>query len=210
MYSDLKQRQIDVLQYIQKFIAEYKYSPTVREICNGVGLRSTSTVSVHLNTLESKGYITKNETIPRSIVPTDKCVPLTSTPPKPAIAAAVPIVESISADMPILAKENISGYFPVAKDAVDEDDACFMYRMKDESLINAGILKGDYILVRLQDCANDGDTVVALANNSVATRTYYKENGYISLHAENDVMEPIIAADVDIIGKVVGTMRIYM
>lgn len=208
MYSDLKQRQIDVLQYIQKFIAEYKYSPTVREICNGVGLSSTSTVSVHLNILESKGYITKNETIPRSIVPTDKCIPI--VPPDPAIFAVVPVVENISADMPIFAKENISGYFPVAKDAVDEDDACFMYRMKDESLINAGILEGDYILVRLQDYANDGDTVVAIVNNSMVTRTYHKENDCIKLRPENDVMEPIIATDVDIIGKVTGNMRMYM
>ena len=179
------------------------YPPTVRDICEAVNLKSTSSVHSHLETLEKNGYIHRDPTKPRAIEIIDDNFNLTRRE-----VVNVPIVGRVAAGEPILAVENIENYFPIPAEFMPNQDT-FMLRVKGESMINAGILDGDLIVVMKQDTARNGDMVVALVDDSATVKTFYKEDGHIRLQPENDTMDPIIVDDCQILGKVFGVFRLY-
>ncbi|MBR1758592.1 MAG: transcriptional repressor LexA [Lachnospiraceae bacterium] len=197
-------KQREVLEYIKQCTAERGYPPAVREICQAVGLKSTSSVHSHLETLERNGYIRRDPTKPRAIEICDQ--EFASARPQKLIQ--VPIVGTVTAGEPILAVENIEGYFPMLPEALPHEDV-FMLKVRGESMINAGIFSGDYVIVEQTSAAQNGEMVVALVDDSATVKTFYRENGHIRLQPENDTMDPIIVPDVSILGKVVGLYRSY-
>lgn len=196
-------KQQEILEYIKQEILHKGYPPAVREICEAVHLRSTSSVHAHLETLENKGYIRRDATKPRAIEIVDDQFNLTRRE-----LVNVPIVGQVAAGQPILAEENIEDYFPIPAGMMPNKES-FMLRVKGESMINAGILNGDLILVQQQTTAENGDKVVALIDDSATVKTYYKEDGHYRLQPENDYMDPIIVDEVSILGKVFGVFRIF-
>lgn len=194
-------KQTEILQYIKNEILAKGYPPSVREICEAVHLKSTSSVHAHLETLEKNGYIRRDPTKPRTIEITDDTFNLTRRD-----MVNVPMVGVVAAGEPILAVENIENYFPIPSDMVPNNPV-FMLKVKGESMINVGIFSGDWILVEQQNTASNGDTVVALVEDSATVKTFYKEFDHIRLQPENDTMEPIILKDVTIMGKVIGLFR---
>lgn len=196
-------KQKEILEYIKSEIVNKGYPPAVREICEAVKLKSTSSVHSHLETLEKNGYIRRDPTKPRAIEIIDDGFNLSRRE-----IVNVPLVGTVTAGQPILAVENIEGYFPLpAEDSPNAE--VFMLNVKGDSMINAGIFNGDKILVQRQQTANNGEMVVALIEDSVTVKTFYKEKGYIRLQPENDTMDPIIVPTVDILGKVIGLYRRY-
>ncbi len=202
-YGKISDKQREILEYIKAEILNKGYPPAVREICEAVKLKSTSSVHSHLETLEKNGYISRDPTKPRAIEIVDENFNLTRRE-----MVNVPIVGRVAAGEPILAVENIENYFPIPAEFMPNEQT-FILQVQGESMINAGILDGDYILVEQQTTANDGDMVVALVDDSATVKTFYKENGYYRLQPENDFMEPIIVSDVMIMGKVIGTFRFF-
>ncbi|WP_455190657.1 transcriptional repressor LexA [Eubacterium ramulus] len=202
-YGKISDKQREILEYIKAEILNKGYPPAVREICEAVKLKSTSSVHAHLETLEKNGYIRRDPTKPRAIEIVDENFNLTRRE-----MVNVPIVGRVAAGEPILAVENIENYFPIPAEFMPNEQT-FILQVQGESMINAGILDGDYILVEQQTTANDGDMVVALVDDSATVKTFYKENGYYRLQPENDFMEPIIVSDVMIMGKVIGTFRFF-
>ena len=202
-YGKISDKQREILEYIKAEILNKGYPPAVREICEAVKLKSTSSVHAHLETLEKNGYIRRDPTKPRAIEIVDENFNLTRRE-----MVNVPIVGRVSAGEPILAVENIENYFPIPAEFMPNEQT-FILQVQGESMVNAGILDGDYILVEQQTTANDGDMVVALVDDSATVKTFYKENGYYRLQPENDFMEPIIVSDVMIMGKVIGTFRFF-
>ena len=201
----LSQKQSQILEYMKQEVKEKGYPPSVREICEAVGLKSTSTVHGHLERLERKGYIRRDPSKPRAIeIFTSEIKHSEQMYPRELVE--VPIVGTITAGCPILAVENIEDTFPLPVDYLPNNDV-FMLKVKGDSMINAGILNKDLILVNPQNTANNGDIVVALIEDFATVKTFYKENGYIRLQPENPTMSPIIIKDVNIIGKVVGLYR---
>ena len=200
MYEDLSQKQIEILEFIKMEIQKKGYPPAVREICSGVGLKSTSTVHSHLEKLEHKGYIRKDPTKPRAIEVLDRF----DMPNKNVVN--VPIIGKVTAGQPILAVENIEDTFPVPKDLVDENNV-FMLKIQGESMIDAGIYDGDFVLIKQQSDAINGEIVVALLGDSATVKRFFKEKDYIRLQPENQFMSPIITKDVKILGKVIGLFR---
>ncbi|GFI26979.1 LexA repressor [Lachnospiraceae bacterium] len=196
-------KQQEILEYIKEQILKKGYPPAVREICEAVRLKSTSSVHAHLETLEKNGYIRRDPTKPRAIEILDDTFNLTRRE-----VVNVPIVGHVAAGEPILATENIENYFPVPSEYIPNQDV-FMLHVKGDSMINAGILNGDNILVRQQSSASNGDIVVALVEDSATVKTFYKENGYYRLQPENDFMDPIIVDDVSILGIVFGVFRLF-
>lgn len=196
-------KQQEILEYIKEQILKKGYPPAVREICEAVRLKSTSSVHAHLETLEKNGYIRRDPTKPRAIEILDDTFNLTRRE-----VVNVPIVGSVAAGQPILATENIENYFPIPTEYMPNQNV-FMLRVKGDSMINAGILNGDTILVRQQSTALDKDIVVALIEDSATVKTYYKEDGYYRLQPENDEMEPIIVNEVSILGVVFGVFRFF-
>ena len=197
-------KQEQILNYIKKNILDKGYPPTVRDICTAVGLSSTSSVHAHLNTLEERGYIRRDPTKPRAIeILDDDGFNLSRRE-----IVNVPIIGTVAAGQPILAEENIMDYFPVPPEYLNNKET-FMLKVKGDSMINAGILYGDTIIVEQTNVAQNGDIVVALIDDSATVKTYYKENGHYRLQPENDTMEPIIVDDLMIIGKVIGLFRSY-
>lgn len=196
-------KQQEILEYIKEEILHKGYPPAVREICEAVHLRSTSSVHAHLETLENKGYIRRDATKPRAIEIVDDQFNLTRRE-----LVNVPIVGQVAAGQPILAEENIEDYFPIPAGMMPNKES-FMLKVKGESMINAGILDGDLILVQQQTTAENGDKVVALIDDSATVKTYYKEDGHYRLQPENDYMDPIIVDEVSILGKVFGVFRIF-
>ena len=196
-------KQQEILEYIKEQILKKGYPPAVREICEAVRLKSTSSVHAHLETLEKNGYIRRDPTKPRAIEILDDTCNLTRRE-----VVNVPIVGHVAAGEPILATENIENYFPVPSEYIPNQDV-FMLHVKGDSMINAGILNGDNILVRQQSSASNGDIVVALVEDSATVKTFYKENGYYRLQPENDFMDPIIVDDVSILGIVFGVGRLF-
>ncbi len=213
MYEDLTEKQLNILMYIKSEIQNKGYPPAVREICKGVGLKSTSTVHSHMKKLEEKGYIRKDPTKPRAIEVIGTSyddIPkthggLTSAGDGRNIVN-VPIVGKITAGLPILAVENLEGFMPVPYDVI-KDYTAFILNVQGESMINAGIFDGDKVLVRKQETADNGDVVVALIEDEATLKKFYKEKDYIRLQPENDTMEPILSKNVSILGKVVGLYR---
>jgi len=199
--KSLSDKQKCVLQYIRKEIEIKGYPPSVREICEAVNLRSPSTVHGHLDRLEKKGLIRRDPTKPRAI---EVLVDDKSMPKREFVN--VPIVGKVTAGEPILALENIEDTFPVPVDFLDNSDV-FMLIIKGESMIGAGIFNGDYVLVRQQNHAINGDIVVALLEDEATVKTFYKENNVIRLQPQNPYMNPIIVTDVKILGKIIGVFR---
>ena len=216
--GDLTVKQQEILDYIVEQQSQKGYPPSVREICEAVGLRSTSTVHGYLSRLEKKGFIRRDPTKPRAIEILDRALQEASLPaaaaePAPSLPASsvvetvdVPILGKVTAGEPILAVENIEDYFPIPVEYTHNSDV-FMLKVRGESMINAGILDGDLILVRAQHTAENKDIVVALLGDSVTVKRFYKENDYIRLQPENDFMDPILVRGCEILGKVIGLFR---
>ena len=202
MYPDLSQRQTNILEFIKEEIRRKGYPPAVREIGEAVGLLSSSTVHGHLQTLEDKGYIRRDPTKPRAIEILDS----SSDALESKKVVHIPIVGRVTAGQPILAVENIEGTFPLPEDLVRQDNV-FMLRVQGESMIGAGILDGDLIVVRQQNEARNGEIVVALIGEEATVKRFFKERTLIRLQPENPTMEPIYSQDVSILGKVVGVFR---
>ena len=200
--TDLSAKQQQILDYMKAEVREKGYPPSVREICQAVGLKSTSTVHGHLARLEKKGLIRRNPTKPRAIEILDGASNLAQT----RELVQVPIVGNITAGTPILAVENIEDTFPVPLDYV-KNDSVFMLHVRGDSMIEAGIFDKDLILVRQQNNADNGDIVVALIEDYATVKTFYKENDFIRLQPQNASMNPIIVRDVTILGKVIGLFR---
>ena len=206
--ADISPKQLQILEYLKKEVREKGYPPSVREICEATGLKSTSTVHGHLSRLEKKGYIRKDPTKPRAIEILDGSVPENSSYETEQEIIEVPVIGTITAGTPILAVENIEDSFPLPASYASGGNTLFMLKVKGESMIEAGIFDKDLVLVRQQPSANNGDIVVALIDDDYATvKTFYKEKGHIRLQPENSSMSPIIVNDCSILGKVVGLFR---
>ena len=199
----ISKKQSEILEYIKEQILEKGYPPAVREICEAVHLKSTSSVHAHLETLEKNGYIRRDPTKPRAIEICDDSFQLVRNE-----MTSIPIIGTVAAGQPILAAENIEGYFPVPVDMVPNAET-FILKVKGDSMINAGIFSGDQIFVERTNVARNGDMVVALVDDSATVKTFYKEQGHVRLQPENDTMDPIIVDDCDILGKVFCVFRLY-
>lgn len=200
--DELSKKQLEVLSFIKKEINKKGYPPSVREICDAVKLKSTSTVHGHLERLEKKGYIRRDPTKPRAIEILDGSSVV--IPQKEMVE--LPIVGKVTAGQPILAEENIEDTFPVPVDFVGNKNA-FILVVKGDSMINAGIFDGDYVIVRQQSVARNGEIVVALLNDEATVKTFYKEKDYFRLQPENPYLLPIIVREVTVLGKVIGVFR---
>ena len=198
----LTPKQEEIYNVIKESILNKGYPPSVREIGELVGLKSTSSVHAHLNTLEKKGYIRKDPTKPRTIEITDDMFHYWLRE-----VVNVPMVGTVAAGAPILASENIVDYFPVPAEFLPNTDI-FMLKVKGESMINVGIFDGDRIIVAKQNTARNGDIVVALVEDSATVKTFYKEKNHYRLQPENDSMDPILLNEVSILGKVIGLFRL--
>ena len=196
-------KQSEILEYIKSEILNRGYPPAVREICEAVHLKSTSSVHSHLETLEKNGYIRRDPTKPRAIEIVDDDFNLVRRE-----IVNVPLIGSVAAGEPIFAEQNIEGYFPLLADDMPSGEA-FMLKVKGESMINVGIYDGDHIIVHKQNTAHNGDLVVALVDDSATVKTFYKEKGHFRLQPENDTMDPIIVDEVEILGTVSGLYRRY-
>ena len=194
-YGKISAKQQEILEYIKDEILHKGYPPAVREICQAVNLKSTSSVHSHLETLEKNGYIRRDPTKPRAIEIMDDTFNLNRRE-----MVNVPILGNVAAGEPLFAEENIEDYFPIPAEMVPNSEV-FMLHVRGESMINVGILDGDNVLVQQQNTAKDGEMVVALVEDSATVKTFYKEDGYIRLQPENDTMEPIIVPDCQILGK---------
>lgn len=199
----ISDKQREILEYIKQEILMRGYPPAVREICEAVKLKSTSSVHSHLETLEKNGYIRRDPSKPRAIEILDDDFNLTRRE-----VVNVPIVGQVAAGEPILAEQNIRDYFPIPAEYMPNAET-FMLKVKGESMINAGIMSGDTVLVQRQPDANNGDMVVALVDDSATVKTFYKEDGHYRLQPENDTMDPIIVDHCEVLGKVFGVFRFF-
>ena len=199
----ISKKQLEILEYIKAQILERGFPPAVREICEAVSLKSTSSVHSHLETLEKNGYIRRDPTKPRAIEILDDTFNLTRRE-----VVNVPLVGRVAAGEPLLAQENIENYFPIPMEFMPNKQT-FMLTVKGESMIIAGILDGDMVLVEQDHTASNGDMVVALVEDGATVKTFYKEEGVYRLQPENDYMEPIIVKEVSILGKVIGVFRFF-
>ena len=201
--TNLSKRQQEILDFIKKSVREKGYPPSVREIGKAVGLSSSSTVHGHLARLEAKGLIRRDPTKPRAIEILDDNPIL-----EDIRVRKVPVVGRVTAGQPITAVENIEDYFPLPENIAPSGDKIFMLEVIGDSMIEAGILDGDYVIVRQQQSADNGDIVVAMTEDDEATvKRFYKEKNYIRLQPENSTMDPIIFTSVMILGKVIGVYR---
>ena len=196
-------KQQEILEYIKSQILTRGFPPAVREICDAVHLKSTSSVHSHLETLEKNGYIHRDPTKPRAIEILDDTFNLTRRE-----MVNVPVIGRVAAGEPILAQQNIEEYFPLPASMLPNKQT-YILEVKGESMINAGILSGDYVLVQEERTASNGDMVVALIEDGATVKTFYREEDVIRLQPENDFMDPIILKDVTILGKVIGVMRFF-
>lgn len=196
-------KQQEILDYIKSQILERGFPPAVRDICEAVHLKSTSSVHSHLETLEKNGYIRRDSTKPRAIEILDEAFNFTRRE-----MVNVPIVGRVAAGEPLLAEQNIEEYFPIPMEFMPNKQT-FLLKVCGESMINAGILNGDYVLAQEENTAHNGDMVVAMIEDGATVKTFYKEEGVIRLQPENDFMDPIIVKDVSIIGKVIGVFRFF-
>ncbi len=214
--SKLSKKQEEILEYLKKTIIKRGFPPSVREIGKAVNLKSTSSVHAHLESLEKKGYIRRDPAIPRAIEIIDeefnrrRIGQYETGEPTPELELTqVPVLGTVAAGQPLLAVENITEYIPVPISHLPNTNT-FMLTVKGDSMINAGILDGDYVLVKQQDTAADGEKAVAMVDDSVTVKTYYKEDGYYRLQPENDSMDPIlVSGDLRILGIVIGVFRFY-
>ena len=194
-------KQKEILEYIKEMILKKGYPPAVREICEAVHLKSTSSVHSHLESLEKNGYIRRDPTKPRTIEILDDDFALTRRE-----VVNVPVIGTVAAGTPILAEQNIEDYLPIPAEMLPNKEV-FMLKVKGNSMIEAGIYSGDKVIVAKQPDAENGDKVVALVDDSATIKTFYKENGHFRLQPENSTMDPIILDHVEILGKVIGLFR---
>ena len=200
-YGKITKKQSEILEYIKEQILERGFPPAVREICEAVNLKSTSSVHSHLETLEKNGYIRRDPTKPRAIEILDENFNLSRRE-----MVQVPIVGRVAAGEPILAEQNITDYFPIPVEFMPNKNT-YMLKVSGESMINAGILDGDFVLVQKECTAINGDMVVAMIDDGATVKRFYKEEGIYRLQPENDYMDPIIVDHVEILGKVIGVFR---
>ena len=202
----LTDKQTQILEYIRHEILAKGYPPSIREICQAVDLKSTSSVHAQLSSLEAKGYIRRDLTKSRSIEIIDDDFSLTKRE-----LVNIPIVETVSCGQPILAEQNIEDYFPVPPEYIhNTNNQTFMLRVKGDSMINVGIYEKDLVIVEQCSSARNGEIVVALIEDSATVKTFYKENGYIRLQPENDYMDPILVEHCEILGRVIGLFRNFI
>ena len=202
-YGKISSKQQEILDYLKTQVLSKGYPPSVREICEAVHLKSTSSVHSHLETLEKNGYIRRDPTKPRAIEIVDDEFNLTRRE-----LVSIPVVGTVAAGEPIFAVENIVEYFPIPAEYMPNEET-FMLVVKGDSMINAGIYSGDRIIVKKCSTASNGDMVVAMVDYSATVKTFYKEKNYFRLQPENDSMDPIIVNQVEILGKVIGLIRMY-
>ena len=203
-YGRITAKQSEILEYIKNQIINKGYPPSVRDICEAVHLKSTSSVHAHLETLEKNGYIRRDPTKPRAIEIIDDNFNLTRRE-----VVNVPLIGQVAAGQPILAVENITNYFPIPAEFLNNSET-FMLNVKGDSMINMGIYDGDMIIVRRQQTADSGEVIVALVDDSATVKRFYKEDGHYRLQPENDFMDPIIVDNVEIVGKVIGLIRLHI
>ena len=203
-YGKISKKQSEILEFIKSEVLQKGYPPSVRDICEAVALKSTSSVHAHLETLEKNGYIRRDPTKPRAIEIVDDNFNLTRRE-----LVNVPLVGTVAAGQPLLAVENIDSYFPIPQEYLPNKQT-FLLRVKGESMINVGIFDGDDVLVAQQQDAKNGDMVVALVDDSATVKTFYREKDHIRLQPENDSMDPILVyGDLKILGKVIGVIRFF-
>lgn len=201
MDSNLTERQILILDFIKHKIKTCGYPPSVREIGHAVGLKSSSTVHAHLVQLESMGYLKRDPATPRAVIPVEQMETR-----EVSAAVEIPVVGEVAAGTPILAQENIDTYFPVPADMLGSGNY-FILKVKGESMIDAGIMDGDYLIIRQQDDASNGEIVVALLESEATVKRLYKHKDHVELRPENSSMQPIIVNEAAVLGKVTGLLR---
>ena len=194
---DASEKKMQILDFIRREIDDKGYPPSVREICLAVGLKSTSTVHAHLNRLEEEGYIRRDATKPRALELTD---------PATVRGRSVPLVGRVTAGMPILAQQNIEEYYMLPQNLVGGDEV-FILSVQGESMIEAGILDGDFVIVRRQSHAENGDIVVAMIDDEATVKRIFYEKTRVRLQPENSAMQPIYARDVTVLGRVIALFR---
>ncbi len=202
--KDLTKRQQEIFDFIKKYSAKYGYPPTVRDIGKAVGLASSSTVHAHLSNLEKVGLLRRDPSKPRAIELLDKAVE--SAKAAVSRTSGLPLVGQVAAGQPVLAEENIEEYVDIPTIAGGEEGE-FILRVKGDSMKDAGIIEGDFVIVRPQDTADDGEIVVALVGEEATVKRFFKEADHIRLQPENDALEPIRSRDVAVLGRVVGVCR---
>lgn len=208
-YEDLTEKQVKILSYIKHELTQRGYPPSVREICQAVGLSSTSSVHAHLNTLEHKGYIRKANNKRRALEVIDMDDVCNHMPKKEIVN--IPIIGTVTAGSPILAVENIEDTLPMASDYIGKNET-FALKIRGESMIDAGILDGDYVIINSQATASNGNIVVALIDEEATVKEFYKEDGHIRLQPRNETMSPIIIENTEafkILGVVIACVRKY-
>lgn len=218
--KELGKKQKEILDFIKQEILKRGYPPTVREICSAVGLKSTASVYFHLNALEEKGYISRDPDKPRAIEIKNenfqdlRISALSAEDSGSSLSVSsdsvvqVPVVGRVAAGVPLLAVEQVESFFPLPADRLPNQE-CFILKVRGESMINAGIFDGDYVIVEKTPSAENGEMVVALIDDSATVKTFYKEKDHVRLQPENDSMDPILVRDVEILGKVFGVMRFF-
>ena len=200
---DLTKRQQEIFDFIKRYSSQYGYPPTVRDIGKAVGLASSSTVHAHLANLEKVGLLRRDPTKPRAIELLDRAVESVRNAVRPE---GLPLVGSVAAGQPVLAEENVEDYVQVPSEAGGEEGE-FVLRVRGESMKDAGMLEGDYVVVRPQDTARDGEIVVALVGEEATVKRFFREADHVRLQPENAAMEPIRSREVRILGRVVGLFR---
>ena len=220
--DNLTEKQLAIYNYIKECVQKRNYPPSVRDICNEVGLKSTSSVFSYLNDLEQAGLLRKDPSHPRAIEILDKSHSSngktikhkekvteqstdSSEPMKEMVS--VPVIGTVAAGTPIFAEENVSDHFPLPTEILPNQET-FILKVKGDSMINVGIFDGDYLMVAKQNTCSDGEVIVALVEDSATVKRLYKEKGYIRLQPENDTMEDIIVEDCQILGKAIGLIRV--
>jgi repressor LexA len=204
---DLTKRQQEIFDFIRKYSAKYGYPPTVRDIGKAVGLASSSTVHAHLANLEKIGLLRRDPSKPRAIELLDRAVGNAVDSMRSMVRSeGLPLLGSVAAGQPVLAEENIEDYIAVPEIAGGEDGQ-YLLRIRGESMKNAGILEGDFVVVRPQDTAQEGDIVVALLGEEATVKRFFREPDHIRLQPENETMEPIRSKEVKVLGRVVGLLR---
>ena len=202
-YGKISSKQQEILDYMKNQILNKGYPPSVRDICEAVSLKSTSSVHAHLESLEKNGYIRRDPTKPRAIEIVDDSFNMFRNE-----IVNIPVVGRVAAGEPILAVQNIESYFPFPAEHIPVGSEVFMLQVRGDSMINVGILDGDYLMVQSTSSASNGEIVVALIDDSATVKTFFREAGYIRLQPENDTMDPILVSDVTIMGKVIGLYRL--
>lgn len=198
---DLTKRQREIFEFVKQYLGKYGYPPTVREIGKAVGLHSSSTVHTHLANLEKAGVLRRDPTKPRAIE-------LLIDRAKKAVMPAngLPLLGQVAAGSPILADENVEEYIEIP-DVIGGEDGDYILKVRGDSMVNAGIFDGDYVVVRKTEVARDGEIVVALIEDEATVKRFYREPDRIRLQPENDEMEPIYSAEVQLLGRVIGVFR---